>query len=424
MTDRRRAHRGWHLVPAVVVFLASAAAAGPVTGPPAPAAAFAPSPSPPAGPGKPSTPPAGGAVTRWSVAPANANGPDGRTRFSYQGVKPGAVVRDQVSITNLGAAPVTFRVYAADGITTPDGSVGVETAAVKPTDIGAWTRLGHASVRVPPRSRVVERFTITVPANAAPGDHVGGVIVSYSEKVGSSQVTRENRFAVATYLRVTGPLTAALGVEAVSTSYHGSANPFGGGDAVIAWTVRNTGNVRLSGIQTLSVTSAFGTEAATEPATLEELLPGDAVRVTARMPGVLPAGPLKAHVTVTPAQAPGAPKVTTPLGPVTRTVDLWATPWPQLVLLLVFVGVVAGVWWLVAWNRRRFGEELAAAEARGRQQAAPAGGGALAALFEPPPTELALAAGSNGSRPAGQDKTDADRAGEAAPPAAAPPDPE
>ncbi|MDQ7911133.1 DUF916 domain-containing protein [Phytohabitans sp. ZYX-F-186] len=433
MINRRRAYRGWHLVPVVAVFLASAAPVAAVAQPPTPVAAPAPSPSPPAGQGPQSTPPGGGAVTRWSVAPANASGPDGRTRFSYEGVRPGAVVRDYVSITNLGTAPVTFRVYAADGITLPEGTIGMATADVKPTDVGAWTRLPHASLRVPPRTRVVERFTITVPANATPGDHVGGVIASITEKAAGGQVDRENRFAVATYLRVAGTLTAALGVEAVSTSYDGTANPFGGGGAVIAYTVRNTGNVRLSGAQSVSVTSVFGTEAVTQPATLEELLPGDSVRLTARMAGVLPAGPLKAHVTVTPAQVPGAPQMSGPLAPTAQTVGLWATPWPQIVLLLILVAVCAGLWWWLGWSRRRFNAKLAAAEARGRRQAAGqaddalAGGGALAALFEPAadaaPAQLApIAAGGNGSRPAGHDETDADRAGEAAPPAAPDPD--
>ncbi|BCB79532.1 hypothetical protein GCM10022251_42210 [Phytohabitans flavus] len=432
MINRRRAYRGWYLLPVVAVFLAStasAAAAAPVARPPVPVAAPAPSPSPPAGQGPQSTPPSGEAVTRWAVSPANAKGPDGRTRFSYEGLQPGAVVSDFVSITNLSTVPVTFRVYAADGITTPEGAIGVATADVKATDVGAWTRLPHASLRVPPRTRVVEPFTITVPRNATPGDHVGGVIASITQRVPGTQVGRESRIAVAAYLRVAGPLTAALGVEAVSTTYDGTANPFGGGGATIAYTVRNTGNVRLSGAQAVSVTSPFGTEAETTPATLEELLPGDAVRVTARMTGVLPAGPLKAHVKVTPVQLPDAPAVPTPLQPVEQTVGLWATPWPQVVLLLILVALVVGLWWWLGWSRRRFNAKLAAAEARGRRAAAgdaPAEKGALDALFEPPgdeaPAELAPVAASNGSRPAGNGKTDADRAGEAAPPAATNPD--
>ncbi|BCB84701.1 hypothetical protein Psuf_020140 [Phytohabitans suffuscus] len=368
MTNRRRANRGRYLVPVVAVFLAStapAAVAAAAARPPVPVAAPAPSPSSPSGQSPQSTPPSGEGATRWSVAPANAKGPDGRTRFSYEGLRPGAVVSDFVSITNLSTVPVTFRVYAADGITTPEGSIGVATADVKPTDVGAWTRLGHGSLRVPPRTRVVEPFTITVPTNATPGDHVGGVIASITQAVAGTQVGRESRIAVAAYLRVAGPLTAALGVEAVSTSYHGTANPFGGGSATIAYTVRNTGNVRLSGTQAVSVTSPLGTEAVTTPATLEQLLPGDSVRVTARLAGVLPAGPLKAHVTVTPVQVPTAPAVPEPLQPSAQTVGLWATPWPQLVLLLVLAAFSAGLWQWMSWSRRRFDTRIAEAEARG-----------------------------------------------------------
>lgn len=342
-----------------------AAGAAPVTGA-APVVAEAP--SPPPAPTDGAT--AGGTAARWSVAPANAKGPDGRTVFSYSGLRPGAVVHDFLSITNRGSAPVTFRVYAADAITTVDGSIGVAAADVKPTDVGAWAGIAHGSVRVAARTRVIEPFTITVPVNATPGDHVGGVIASITERPAGGTVIREDRFAVAAYLRVDGALAPALGVESVSTSYHGTANPFGGGDATVSYTVRNTGNVRLGGTQTVSITGLFGTEASTHPAALEELLPGDSVRVTVRLPGVAPAGPLTAHVTVVPVERPNAPRAPAAPKPAARSASLWATPWPQLVLLLIVLAAGAGVWWWLRWNRRRRTGQLAAALEQGRRAAA------------------------------------------------------
>ena len=410
MTSRRRAHRGWYLAPVVAIVLAG-------TTPVAPAAG-APTPTPTPSAGKPS---ASAPAVRWSVAAANAKGPDGRTRYSYEGVKPGATVHDYLSITNLGNAPITFRVYAADGITTADGSIGLATADVKPADVGAWTRVAHGTVRVPARKRVVEPFTIAVPANATPGDHAGGVIASISEKAAGSEVRRESRFAVAAYLRVAGPLTARLGVESVSTAYEGTANPFGGGDTVIGYTVHNTGNVRLAGVESVSVTSPFGTEATMQRATLAQLLPGHSVRATVRLTGVLPAGPLKVHVTITPVQVEGAPRITTPPAPDSKTVSLWATPWPQLVVLLILVAFAVGLWWFIRWTRRRMREELAAAEARGRLAGAGLDGGVVGPFFEPAGPAPVTAA-HNGARPGHHHPIDSDRAGEATPPAAPDPD--
>jgi hypothetical protein len=361
MISRRRPHRGWYLLPIAALVMTGTAPAAP--------AAAAPGPPP---------------VIRWAVAPANSKIPDGRTRFSYEGLKPGATVHDYVSITNLGDAPVTFRVYAADGITTPDGFIGVATADVKPADIGKWTRIAHGSVKIAPHSNVIEPFTIAVPANATPGDHVGGVIASITEKNTGTQVNRESRIAVAAYLRVAGRLTASLGIESVSTSYQGTANPFAGGTAVVGYTVHNTGNVALSGLQSVSLTGPFGTQATIQPKSLSELLPGDSVRVSARLPGVLPNGPLKAHLTVTPAQVPSAPRVTVPLTPAAQTVSLWAPPWPQIILLLVAVAIALGLWWWIRFNRRRLREQVAAAEARGRRAGAGPDG---LAILEPIPSE-------------------------------------
>ena len=412
MIRRRRAWRGRALGALVAVILASTA--------PAAVAAPAPSPSPPAG--QPN-PPASGASTRWSVAPANANGPDGRTRYSYEDVRPGALVSDYVSITNLSNAPVTFRVYSADGITTPQGSIGLANADVEPTDVGAWTRVAHGTVRVEAGSRVVEPFTIRVPANATPGDHVGGMIASITEKAPGGQVTRESRVAVAAYLRVTGPLTATLGVEAVSTSYHGTANPFGGGGVAVAYTVRNTGNVRLAGTQAVSLTSMFGTEATAEPPALDELLPGDAVRVAVFMSGVLPAGSLNAHVTVTPVEVPRAPRVSASLEPAAQVVSLWATPWPQIILLLILVAVGVGLRWWLLWSRRWFNARLAAAEERGRRAAPGTPTDDGVAVFDGADDSFTpVGAGPNGTRAGGHHGVDTDRAGEAAPPAASDPD--
>ncbi|NMO51199.1 DUF916 domain-containing protein [Actinoplanes sp. TBRC 11911] len=403
MTSRARAHRVWHLMAAVAVVVTSAAAATPAIG--APSVAPTPTPSPSAG----KSPASKSSPVRWSVAPANATTVDGRNQYSYENVRPGATVHDYVSITNLGAAPVTFRVYAADGVTTADGKISVATAAVKPTDLGVWTKLAHGSVKVPARSQVIEPFTINVPANATPGDHAGGLIASVTEKAAEGQVSRESRFAVAAYVRIVGALTPALGIESVSASYKGTANPFGAGGATVAYTVHNTGNVRLSAAQAVSVTGPFGTEETVRPDALAVVLPGDSVRVTAHLSGIQPVGPLKAHVTVTPGPASHAPKMSAALTPVAQTVGLWATPWPQIVLLLILIVIALGVWWWIRISRRRMRAKLAAAEDRGRQA------GALAELLEPAPVR-------DGDPSDGPELVDSHHAGDATSLAAPDPD--
>ncbi|HWB34572.1 MAG TPA: DUF916 domain-containing protein, partial [Rugosimonospora sp.] len=124
----------------------------------------------------------------WSVAPATASGQAARDYFRYA-LAPGAQVTDQVRVSNLGSAPLTFAVYATDAYTTDDGSFALLTAADKPRDVGTWIVLGARAYTVAPGTYLDIPFRLAVPTNASPGDHVGGVIAS----VVSQQVTGDGQ---------------------------------------------------------------------------------------------------------------------------------------------------------------------------------------------------------------------------------------
>lgn len=307
----------------------------------------------------------------WAVAPSSSTGSDGRTHFDYADIKPGSVIHDYVGITNFSKVPVTFQVYGSDGLTTTTGSLGLSPSYTKQVGIGAWVRTEHASVTVPPQKELNEPFTLTVPANATPGDHVGGVIASLTQRANGGQVAQENRVGVALYLRVSGPLHPILSVESLSISgYHGTPNPFGGGSTTVSYTVHNTGNVMLAGTQTVSVTGLFGMPlASVRPTSLEAMLPGSSVRVTARVAGIFPAGLLTVHASVTPHEVAGTIHVTVPLNGGERTADLVAIPWPQLVLLVVLVAIGLGVFFFLRRRRRGHAAALRAAVEQGRREA-------------------------------------------------------
>ncbi|WP_405890043.1 DUF916 domain-containing protein [Streptomyces sp. NBC_00133] len=291
--------------------------------------------------------------TTFGVQPSAAKKPDARPHFSY-GATPGAAVKDHIAVFNYGKEPLTLRVYAGDAFTTADGGFDLFAAHHRSTDVGSWVKLGKNLLSVPGRSHVVVPFTLTVPRNATPGDHTGGIVASLSavrsDKKGS-KVAVDQRVGARIYLRVAGELRPRLTVEGLHTSYHGTANPFGTGSATVTYTVRNTGNVRLAAHQAVRMRDLFGGKATVFGAhDIAELLPGDAVKVTASATGVLPAVRDTTVVTVDPRPVRGDIKHRV-LPRVTRVEDFWAVPWALLALLLVAAGALTLL--LVRRRRRR-----------------------------------------------------------------------
>jgi WxL interacting protein linking bacterial and host surfaces len=308
----------------------------------------------------------------WTVAPSTAKGPDGRTNFSYTNVKPGTELKDYIGITNFSTRPIDFKLYAVDGVTTSAGSLGLASATQRKVDLGTMVKLAAGSVRLPPHARANVPFTVLLPADTTPGDHVGGIVASVTEALNGGRVAREDRIGVAMYVRVAGALHPTLGIESVSTSgYHGTPNPFAGGSTTVSYTVHNTGNVRLGADQQVRITGLFGIPLVTvHPKALEELLPGATVRVKTTLTGIFPLAPLGVHITVTPTPVQGSPGLRVPLRPAAYAVGLGALPWPQLVVLAVLVALGYG---LVRWlrsRRTRQARAVAAAVEQGRREAA------------------------------------------------------
>lgn len=319
--------------------------------------------------------PAAGPVS-WSVIPASATAPQTRANFSYTSIKPGAKIYDHVAVINRSRESVAFTVYATDASgTTAADALTFLPAAKKPVDIGSWVTLqrhiARLSVIIPARKGVIEPFTIAVPRHATPGDHTGGMVASVgfqrTNAVGQV-VTVDERVVVPILLRVSGPLHAGLKVESISASYTGTLSPFGDGSATVAFTVHNAGNVRLAGRQIVSVTGPFGVRAAIRPARLPVVLPGDSIRLTAHAAGLFPAGPLSAHVTVSPANPADAPPLTVPVALASGTASLFAVPWSLILLAVLVAGAGFGGWQAWRWRRRTLRSQLQAVADHARRE--------------------------------------------------------
>ncbi|MDF2443992.1 MAG: hypothetical protein JWR01_2195 [Subtercola sp.] len=305
-----------------------------------------------------------------SGAPSDGSGSDDRSRFSYT-ISPGQQISDSYLVKNTGTIPQTMKVFATDAYNTDDGSYGLLDTDAAPTDGGSWVSFagGVTQLEIPldPGASQVVPFTMNVPADASPGDHAAGIVISVLSSDG--QVLVDRRVATRLYARVAGELQAALTVSSISASYDAQLNPFDG-TTTITYTVRNNGNVALGANTVVGVNTYFGLAAGTlQRSELSEMLPGSTRTLSVQVPGVAQLGYLNPFVSLAPtvdadAQDPGA------LATVDRDTVTVAMPW-WLVILLVLAALV---YLFLRWRRARDERNAAAwveySEAEARRKAA------------------------------------------------------
>jgi hypothetical protein len=264
---------------------------------------------------------------------------------------------------------VAFDIYATDAFNNTSGTLDLLASAQKPKDVGSWLDLAKTNVTIEPGQRVNEPFTLTVPFNATPGDHVGGVVAAVSATQNAGQgVQVDTRLAAAIYLRVSGELTSGVAVESVSANYHATFNPFGGGNTDVSYTIHNTGNTRLNLASVVKVTGLFGTAGSATPPVIKDLLPGATVRLTQRVGGVFPLGPMTARIDATPSIPVGLPTPVAPLENASGQAGIWATPWGVLLILVIVAALVAGGLVYLRRSRERTQGKVAKAVAKARKE--------------------------------------------------------
>jgi len=296
-----------------------------------------PNPSPPTTRVLPSDPKLPAAVVNsWALAPSGPKPGELGTRpnLSYE-LAAGNQVKDSVTLFNYSNVQLTFRIYATDAFNNVDGQFDLLTGEKAPVDAGSWVTLPQPNITVPALSSAVLPITITVPPDAAPGDH-GAAVLAASQAEGTGPdgkiITLDRRTGSRLYVRVAGPLDPGLDIVKFHGTYRPALNPLSG-SLDVTYTVRNRGNVRLAAKQRLALNAVFGIGLdRSTPVDIPELLPGNSVTQHATFKGVAATVLLLTKISLTPISAKDA--VNPELRPNSRTGRTFAMPWTVFAFIL------------------------------------------------------------------------------------------
>ena len=296
----------------------------------------------------------------WSVGPVNGSDGAVRPNFNYS-VDPGTVITDSITVRNDGGADLTVDIYPADAFTTREGNIDVLTTGSESVDAGTWVSLTATSLTLVPGQETVVPFTVTIPADASPGDHPAGIVTSLRTEDSTAQVQLDRRLGSRMQIRVSGELVPAAEVSKPVITFSGGWNPLAEGFVTVDYSLTNAGNTRITALANVTLSGPFGlAEVTTAERQLNEILPGSTIDVTEEVDGVAALFWLAGSVVVAPSSV-GFGAAT--MDVVLADVSVAAVPYAALLILLVVAAAIVAAVLIVRRRGTRAGRDARSAGA-------------------------------------------------------------
>ena len=214
---------------------------------------------------------AGGARFGAQPADSDTSSSDASSYFVFE-AKPGTTIQSNLRIVNTGNEAGSVRLYAVDSTTGQTSGTVFLLGDDPRRNVGTWIHADQSELTLGAGRMQTVPFTVTVPADAVAGQHVGGIVVEDTDLKGAdapvngARIQLRNRLALAVQVNVPGPAIERL----VATRI----NP-GGDDGYQTLLVQltNSGSTLLRPSGTLAVTDASGRRLQHIPLKLDTLLP-------------------------------------------------------------------------------------------------------------------------------------------------------
>jgi hypothetical protein len=150
-----------------------------------------------------------------ATAPASpeliAQHPGSHGYYEYD-LAAGQVQSGAIVVRNPSAGAAEFALDAVDGSTSAATGVIYSSTGVTPSAAGAWISLGAKSMALAAGQSRTVTFRVSVPANAVPGDHSGGISAQSLQTTAEHRTTSDSK-SVGVALAVSTRLVIAVVVH-------------------------------------------------------------------------------------------------------------------------------------------------------------------------------------------------------------------
>lgn len=306
------------------------------------------------------TAPTGG----FGAAPAHPDPADLATRAYFKPVlSAGGTTTDELEVSSSSDTPRQLLIYPVDGLTGQTSGAVYANRDNRAKKAGTWVTPSITALSLAPHAQQLVPFTVRVPADASPGDHLAGLAVEDANPTrspGQFSVTEVFRTVVGVDITVPGPAEPSLRLGALGLK----ALP-GTSVAALSIHIGDNGRKLIKPLLHVAMRGPNGYRR-TVTRNLDTILPGDTIAYPFLWPDGLGRGSY--HVVV---RASGAPASVTAAATLRLGAPLRGTSGrnapsssglPILLIVLAVVGPVAvgvGVWLLRRHRDRALALRLA-----------------------------------------------------------------
>ncbi|MBU0648194.1 DUF916 domain-containing protein [Patescibacteria group bacterium] len=273
---------------------------------------------------------------QMAIYPQNWDGSNELTKhwFIYN-LANGATHQDTVVIENMGDSDLSVKIYAVDALTTTEGAFALENEEEEKNDVGAWVNVEGSELDLGPREKGTVNFSITIPEDASPGEHMGGIVVENKKIKEGELLNLKTRVGVRMIETVPGEIVKKVNIGDINVEGFFASIWSLFYDYHFDYKLINEGNVQISPKSEVSLDSNwFGNVASATKEVNGSIFPQKDVAQQLDIDETLYFGPYTLTITASAQED---------MVPVQKSHTFWVLPWK--ILLAMAVVLIAGISW-------------------------------------------------------------------------------